>query len=89
MEEHHKVSFYTSAVFENLQEDMARGDGQYLASLGVLLDIAPERQHEWDLFTQSQYSVLFASDRMKANEMLVGLAREFAAAANMSGTSRH
>ena len=56
VEEHHKVSFYTGAVFENLQEDMARGDGQYLVSLGVLLDIAPERQHEWALFTQSQYS---------------------------------
>jgi hypothetical protein len=84
VEEHHKVSFYTGAVFENLQEDLARGDGQYLTSLGVLLEIPPDRRHEWALFTQSRYSVLFASDRAKANEMLGGLAREFAAAPDMS-----
>jgi hypothetical protein len=82
---HQKVSFYTAVVFENLQQDLARGDGQYLTSLGVLLEIPPDRRHEWALFTQSQYSVLFASDRTNANEMLGGLAREFVAAPNVSG----
>jgi hypothetical protein len=80
---------YTAIVFENLQQDMARGDGPYLASLGVLLEIPPDRQHEWALFTQRQYSVLFTSDRTKANEMLVGLTREFTPTPNMSGASRH
>ena len=86
---HQHVNVYTAIVFDNLQQDMARGDGQYLASLGVLLDVPPDRQHEWALFTQSHYSVLFASDRTKANEMLVGLTREFAATQSMSGPSRH
>jgi hypothetical protein len=85
---HQKVNLYTAIVFENLQQDMARGSGEYLASLGVLLDIPPDRQHEWALFTQSRYAVLFTSDRTKANEMLVGLTREFAATPNMSGPSR-
>jgi hypothetical protein len=76
----HKVSFYTAVVFEDLQQDLARADGQYLTSLGVLLEVPPDRPHEWALFTQSRYSTLFASDRAKANEMLAGLGREFAAA---------
>ncbi len=85
---HQKVSFYTAVVFDNLQQDLARGDGQYLTSLGVLLEIPPDRQHEWALFVQSRYSVLFASDRTKANVMLVEFAREFAATPNMSGPGR-
>lgn len=83
-----QVALYTAIVFENLQQDVARGDGQYLASLAVLLDVPPDRQHEWVLATQSQYSVLFASGRTKANEMLVGLTRDFAAIPNRSGQNR-
>jgi hypothetical protein len=60
---------YTAVVFDNLQQDVARGGGQYLVSLGVLLDIPLDRRQEWALFTQSQYSVLFASDRQKAKEI--------------------
>ena len=49
-----KVSFYTAVVFEDLQQDLARGDGQYLTSLGVLLEVPLDRRHEWGLFTQSR-----------------------------------
>ena len=45
---------------------------------GVLA--GPDRRHEWALFTQGRHSTLFASDRAKANEMLAGSGREFAAA---------
>lgn len=87
--ERQKVHLYTTIVFDNLQQDVARGEGQYLASLGVLLAIPPDRQAEWALFTQRRYSDLFASDRTKAKAMLVGLTREFAATPSMSGASRH
>lgn len=86
---HQQVKLYTAVVFENLQQDMARGDGEYLVSLGVLLDIPPDRQHEWGLFTQSQYSFLFPSERTTSSEMLARLGRELAANPNMSGPSRH
>lgn len=87
--EHQKVNLYTAIVFDNLQQDAARGEGQYLASLSVLLDIPPDRRQAWALLTQSRYSVLFASDRQEAKEMLVGLTRAFAAPPNMSVPSRH
>jgi len=83
-----KISLYTTIVCENVQQDIASGDGEYLASLGVLMDIPRERQQEWVLFTQSQYSVLFSSDRRNAKEALAGLSREFAAAPNTRGVSR-
>jgi Protein of unknown function (DUF3015) len=74
-----KVNLYTAIVLENLQQDMARGSGEYLASLSVLLDIPPDRQHEWGLFTQSQYSFLFPSERATSSELLARLGRELAA----------
>lgn len=86
---HQQVNLYTAVVFENLQQDMARGDGEYLVSLGVLLDIPPDRQHEWGLFAQSQYPFLFPSERTTSSEMLARLGRELAANPNMSGPSRH
>jgi hypothetical protein len=39
--ERQKVNLYAAIVFDNLQQDVARGEGQYLASLGVLLAIPP------------------------------------------------
>lgn len=80
-----KVNLYTAIVIENLQQDVARGGGEYVASLSVLLDIPAEQQHAWRLAAQQQYAVLFPSERLTPSEMLVRLDREFPAHLRTSG----
>ena len=71
-----KVNLYTAIVLENLQQDMARGHGEYLASLSVLLDVAPDHRHEWGLAVQNQYATVVPYARTTPNELLVRLHRE-------------
>ncbi|MGQ0811882.1 MAG: DUF3015 family protein [Nitrospiraceae bacterium] len=56
--------------FENLQEDMARGRGEYLASLGSLLGVTTERQEDFFRLTKETYPALIASGSMTPDAML-------------------
>ncbi len=76
VEKSQKVNLYTAIVIENLQQDMARGHGEYLASLSVLLGVAPDYQHAWGLAAQNQYATVVPSARTTPSELLVGLQRE-------------
>ena len=76
VEKSQKVNLYTSIVQENLQQDMARGHGEYFASLEVLLDIAPEYRHEWRSAAQNRYATVVPSARTTPRELFVGLHRE-------------
>jgi hypothetical protein len=72
-----KVDLYAAVVYDNLQQDIAKGHGEYLASLGVLLDVPQDRQADWNQFAQSKYANLFA-DQAMPNEGIVGKLRELA-----------
>lgn len=76
VEKSQKVNLYTAIVQENLQQDIARGHGEYLASLSVLLDVAPGYQHEWGLAAQNRYASVVPSARTTPSELLIGLHRE-------------
>lgn len=76
VEKSQKVNLYTAIVIENLQQDMARGHGEYLASLSVLLDVTPDYQSQWGLAAQNQYAKVIPSARTTPHELLVGLQRE-------------
>jgi len=60
-------------VFENLEQDIARGNGEYLTSLAMLLNIPAREQDEFRTRSQSQYPFLFSSDRRTAESMLAML----------------
>jgi hypothetical protein len=75
VKEDQKATLYTAVVYDNLQEDIARGQGEYLASLGTLMEIPADRQNQWALGAQSRYADLF-SDHPQVEEMLVRLRRE-------------
>jgi len=60
-------------VFENLEQDIARGNGEYLTSLAMLLNIPAGEQDEFRTRSQSQYPLLFSSDRRTAESMLAML----------------
>lgn len=65
-----KARLFTAVAFENLEQDIARGHGEYLTSLAVLMKVPPEEQAKFRSHTQSNYSLLFAPDRRVAESML-------------------
>ena len=57
----------------------ARGQGEYLLSLGTVLGVKPDDQPKFVAFTQAHYSILFPSDRTSPSETLAVLTREWPA----------
>ena len=73
VQESQKARLFTAVVYENLEQDIARGNGEYLTSLVVLLKIPAGEQDEFRTLAQSEYPLLFASDRRTAESMLTAL----------------
>lgn len=73
VQESQKARLFTAVAFENLEQDIARGNGEYLTSLAVLLNIPAGQQAEFRTRAQSTYPLLFASDRRTAESLLVTL----------------
>jgi hypothetical protein len=65
-----KARLFTAVAFENLEQDIARGHGEYLTSLVVLMKVPPGEQDTFRTRSQSAYSFLFAPDRRTAESML-------------------
>jgi hypothetical protein len=68
-----KARLFTAVAFENLEQDIARGNGEYLTSLAVLLKIPSGKQDEFMVRSQSNYSLLFARDLRTAETLLATL----------------
>ena len=73
IQESQKARLFTAVVFENLEQDIARGTGEYLTSLAVLLKIPSGKQDEFMTRSQRNYSLLFAPDIRTAEKMLATL----------------
>ena len=68
-----QVTAFAHLNFENLKQDMAAGHGEYLASLGSLMGIAPDHQADFFALTQAHYATLVRSEQTTPAEMLVAL----------------
>jgi hypothetical protein len=68
-----KARLFTAIAFENLEQDIARGNGEYLTSLAVLLKVPAEERDEFRARTQDKYEVLFAPESRTAEQMLAML----------------
>jgi len=73
IQESQKARLFTAVAFENLEQDIARGNGEYLTSLAVLLKIPSGKQDEFMTRSQSNYSLLFSPDIRTAETMLATL----------------
>jgi ssDNA-specific exonuclease RecJ len=73
IQESQKARLFAAVTFENLEQDIARGNGEYLRSLAVLMKIPASEQDEFRSLSQKQYSRLFASDQRTAESMLTTL----------------
>jgi hypothetical protein len=63
--------------FESLQQDMAQGTGEHLASLGSLLGVPSDRQGDWFAFAQDRYPTVFSSGHTTPADVLTALTRPF------------
>lgn len=82
VKEDQRVNAFADLNFENLKQDMAMGRGEYLASLGSLMGVAPAHQDEFFALTQAHYETLVGSEQTTPAEMVVALNQILAPSAN-------
>ncbi len=73
----HKVEVFVAINMDNLKVDLARGQGEYLEALSVLLTIAPDRRQEFSMRAQKEYTLLAGQDRNTVGKALIALSRPF------------
>lgn len=70
---HLKAQAFVAMNGENLAQDMARGEGEYLASLGSLLGVAPEHEAAFQARAQEQYRVLVSAGPTTPDALIAAL----------------
>lgn len=71
----HKIIAFTTYNQSNLEQDLARGQGEYLTSLGMLLGVAEDRQSAFRSDAQDAFGTLMSSDHATRVMQLRTLAR--------------
>jgi hypothetical protein len=74
IEERHKARLFAAVAFENLEQDIARGQGEYLTSLAVLLHVPSGEREEFLARAQRAYPLLSGADQRTAEHLLATLA---------------
>jgi hypothetical protein len=69
----HKTSVFAALNFENLSQDMAKGDGEHLSSLAELMNIPQENRSEFYALAQLQYQSMIQSGESTPGAMLKAL----------------
>lgn len=73
IEERHKARLFAAVAFENLEQDIARGQGEYVTSLAVLLHIPTGEREEFLAQAQRTYPLLVGADQQTAEHLLATL----------------
>jgi Protein of unknown function (DUF3015) len=71
-----KIRDFAKVNFERLKEDMAAGRGEHLTSLATLLEVPPDSQEQFFLFTQEKFADVVGSEQVTSEEMLAALRHE-------------
>lgn len=71
----HKVDVFVATNMDNLKVDLARGQGEYLEALSVLLAVAPDRRQEFSMLAQKEYTLLAGQDRNTVGKSLIALSQ--------------
>jgi hypothetical protein len=82
-----KVDVFASVNFENLKQNMAQGQGEYLTSFANLLGVSENLQPVFFTLTQEQYASLIKSEATTPSEMLVALNHELSSHPSLSGVT--
>jgi DUF3015 family protein len=68
-----KVTAFVALNAENLRHDMARGQGEYLSSVGSLLNVPANRQPEFFTLIQARYPAFAAMDFTAPQQVVAAL----------------
>ena len=68
----HRVQAFMAFNFENIKQDMAKGQGEYLDSLSTLMEIPPEHRASFYSHAQSRYP-LVVQQKSSPQETLIQL----------------
>ncbi len=79
---------FVTANLENISQDMAAGEGQYLDSLAGLMGCPSSEYAVFGEFTQNNYTQLVSSPDVSANELLSGLKTEMAGDARLAASCK-
>jgi hypothetical protein len=71
----HKLTAFTALNQTNVEQDLARGQGEYLTSLGTLLGLSNDRQAAFHAKAQGAFETLMTSDHEARLQQLRALAR--------------
>ena len=71
----HKLTAFTALNQSNVEQDLARGQGEYLTSLGTLLGLSDDRQAAFHAKAQGAFETLMTSDHEARLQQLRMLAR--------------
>lgn len=71
-----KAQAFATVTFENLQQDMAQGHGEYLASLWALVGGRKDQEAAFSARTQAAYTLLFPPEHTTPKKMLGVLNKE-------------
>jgi hypothetical protein len=67
---------FVAANLDNLSQEMAQGQGQYVSALAGLMGCPTAAQGEFAKLSQEKYGTLFPSSDVKAEAVLAGLKLE-------------
>jgi len=71
----HKLTAFTALNQTNVEQDLARGQGEYLTSLGTLLGLSDDQQAAFHAKAQGAFETLMTSDHEGRLQQLRMLAR--------------
>lgn len=71
----HKLTAFTALNQTNVEQDLARGRGEYLTSLGTLLGLSDDQQAAFHAKAQGAFETLMTSDHEGRLQQLRILAR--------------
>jgi hypothetical protein len=71
----HKLTAFTALNQTNVEQDLARGQGEYVTSLGTLLGLSNDQQAAFHAKAQGEFETLMTSDHEARLQQLRMLAR--------------
>src|SRR5262245_24517422 len=71
----HKLTAFAALNQTNVEQDLARGQGEYLTSLGTLMGLPNDRQAAFQAKAQGAFQTLLTSDQQDRLQQLRMLAR--------------
>jgi hypothetical protein len=82
-----KMNVFVALNLDNLKSDLARGQGEYLAAVSMLLQVPPQRENEFFALAQQHYPALAGEDRTAVSQKLIALSQDIGAPFNTASTT--